>query len=86
MRCTCSRCWPQQSNAPKWNFYKYVVDRQGKVMANFSSLTKPDSPDLIEAVEKAVGLEALIAAPLKSPASFAGERGFFMRGALNQNL
>ncbi|WP_347901467.1 glutathione peroxidase [Pseudomonas purpurea] len=44
----------QQSSAPKWNFYKYVVDRQGQVIANFSSLTKPDSPDFIEAVEKAL--------------------------------
>ena len=44
----------EQSSAPKWNFYKYVVDRQGRVIANFSSLTKPDSPELIEAVEKAL--------------------------------
>lgn len=44
----------QQSNAPKWNFYKYVVDRQGNVIADFSSLTKPDSPELIDAVEKAI--------------------------------
>ena len=44
----------QQTSAPKWNFYKYVVDRQGKVIANFSSLTKPDSPDLIKAVEAAL--------------------------------
>ncbi|MGR3886166.1 glutathione peroxidase [Pseudomonas sp. 1152_12] len=44
----------QQTSAPKWNFYKYVVDRQGKVIANFSSLTKPDSPELIKAVEEAI--------------------------------
>ena len=44
----------EQSSAPKWNFYKYVVDRQGKVIASFSSLTKPDDPELIEAVEKAL--------------------------------
>jgi glutathione peroxidase len=40
----------QQTSAPKWNFYKYVVDRQGKVIDNFSSLTNPDSPDLIKEV------------------------------------
>ncbi len=44
----------EQSSSPKWNFYKYVVDRQGKVIANFSSLTKPDNPEFIEAVEKAL--------------------------------
>ena len=44
----------EQSSAPKWNFYKYVVDRKGNVVANFSSLTKPDSPELIDAIEKAI--------------------------------
>jgi len=44
----------KQSNAPKWNFYKYMVDRQGKVIASFSSLTKPDNPEFLEAVEKAL--------------------------------
>ena len=44
----------QQSSAPKWNFYKYVVDRKGNVVASFSSLTKPDSPELIEAIESAI--------------------------------
>ncbi|QKZ06370.1 glutathione peroxidase [Pseudomonas eucalypticola] len=44
----------KQSSTPKWNFYKYVVDRQGNVVASFSSITKPDDPDLIAAVEKAI--------------------------------
>ena len=44
----------QADAAPKWNFYKYVVDRQGNVVASFSSLTKPDSPELIKAVEQAI--------------------------------
>jgi glutathione peroxidase len=43
-----------QSGAPRWNFYKYVVDRQGKVVASFSSLTRPDDAKLIAAVEKAI--------------------------------
>lgn len=44
----------QSGQAPRWNFYKYVVDRQGKVFAQFSSLTKPDDPDLLKAVEQAL--------------------------------
>ncbi|WNW11415.1 glutathione peroxidase [Pseudomonas sp. DTU_2021_1001937_2_SI_NGA_ILE_001] len=40
--------------APRWNFYKYVVDRQGKVIAHFGSTTKPDDPDLVAAIEKAI--------------------------------
>lgn len=44
----------EQSNPPRWNFYKYVVDRQGKVVASFSSMTKPDDPELLAAIEKAI--------------------------------
>lgn len=44
----------EQSGAPKWNFYKYVVDRQGKVVGSFSSRIKPDDPDFIKAVEAAI--------------------------------
>ena len=48
----------QADAAPKWNFYKYVVDRQGNVVASFSSLTKPDSPELIKAVEQGIASKA----------------------------
>jgi glutathione peroxidase len=44
----------KQTSAPKWNFYKYVVDRKGQVIASFSSLTKPDDPEFIAAVEQAL--------------------------------
>ncbi len=45
----------QAGRAPRWNFYKYVVDRNGKVVDYFSSKVKPDDPKLIAAVEKALG-------------------------------
>ena len=44
----------RQTAAPRWNFFKYVVDRQGQVIARFSSMTKPDDPELIAAIEKAI--------------------------------
>lgn len=44
----------QADQVPRWNFFKYVVDRQGKVVAEFSSLTKPDDPELQAAIEKAI--------------------------------
>jgi glutathione peroxidase len=44
----------EQSNPPRWNFYKYVIDRKGNVVASFNSTTKPDDPELISAVEKAI--------------------------------
>ena len=43
-----------QSQAPRWNFSKYVVDAQGKVVASFPSSTTPDDPALLAAVEKAI--------------------------------
>lgn len=45
----------QSGGAPRWNFYKYVVDRNGRVVDYFSSKVEPDDPKLIEAVEKALG-------------------------------
>lgn len=44
----------QVGGAPRWNFYKYVVDRNGQVVDYFSSKVKPDDPKLISAVEKAL--------------------------------
>ncbi|MGL4318614.1 MAG: glutathione peroxidase [Pseudomonas sp.] len=48
------RLLAEQSSTPRWNFYKYVVGRDGKVIASFSSLTKPDDEDLLAAIEKAI--------------------------------
>jgi len=42
----------QGDGFPRWNFYKYLVDRHGVVVERFSSLTKPDSKDLQVAIEK----------------------------------
>ncbi|MBA1272605.1 glutathione peroxidase [Stutzerimonas azotifigens] len=44
----------QAGQAPRWNFYKYVVDRQGRVVAYFPSKVKPDDPEVIAAVERAL--------------------------------
>ena len=39
-------------SSPKWNFYKYIIDRNGAPVDYFSSVTKPDSSKFISAVEK----------------------------------
>lgn len=39
---------------PGWNFHKYLIDRSGKVIASFGSRVKPDAPELVAAVEKAI--------------------------------
>lgn len=38
--------------APKWNFHKYLINRQGQLVDYFNSPTKPGSKRLIAAVEK----------------------------------
>lgn len=38
--------------APLWNFHKYLVGRDGKVVAQYSSLTRPDDPALVQALEQ----------------------------------
>jgi len=45
-------------DAPKWNFHKYVIGRDGKVVASFGSRTKPDAPEMIAAIEAALRLPA----------------------------
>jgi len=42
----------RQSEAPKWNFHKYLVDREGKVVETWTSMTAPDDEELRAAIEK----------------------------------
>ena len=37
---------------PKWNFYKYLIDRNGKVVDSYNSMTKPLSSSLVSDIEK----------------------------------
>ena len=38
--------------APKWNFYKYVVDRSGQPIAAYASRTTPSDPELVRTIER----------------------------------
>lgn len=37
---------------PKWNFYKYLIDRDGKLVDHFVSFTKPEDRKIVRAIEK----------------------------------
>lgn len=37
-----------------WNFEKFLVNKQGEVVARFRSSVAPDSPELIRAIEQAL--------------------------------
>ncbi|SPR95967.1 glutathione peroxidase [Cupriavidus taiwanensis] len=47
----------QTGTAPKWNFYKYLIGRDGKVVASYGSRTAPDDKELVAKIE------SLLAAP-----------------------
>jgi glutathione peroxidase len=40
---------------PAWNFHKYLIDRNGKVVESFPSKVTPEDKQLVGAVEKALG-------------------------------
>lgn len=44
----------ETGRAPQWNFFKYLIDRNGKVVDSFSSLTGPQSKSLVSAIDKAL--------------------------------
>ncbi|KFG07889.1 glutathione peroxidase [Streptomyces scabiei] len=39
----------------RWNFEKFLIGRDGTVVARFSPQTEPESAELVAAVEKAIG-------------------------------
>lgn len=40
--------------APKWNFHKYLLDRNGKVLGSYASKVTPDDPTLLATIEQAL--------------------------------
>lgn len=38
----------------QWNFTKFLVDRDGKIVNRFESAVTPDSPEVVAAIEKAL--------------------------------
>ena len=44
----------QKEAAPRWNFSKYLVGKDGQVIASFASNVAPESPELRQAIDKAL--------------------------------
>jgi glutathione peroxidase len=40
-----------ESNAPKWNFHKYLIDPDGKLAAAFGSRMEPKASEIKQAIE-----------------------------------
>lgn len=46
--------WAKEESgvAPKWNFYKYVIGKDGEMLDYFSSMTSPNSKKIIKLLEE----------------------------------
>lgn len=44
----------------RWNFQKYLVDREGNVVARFSPKTTPEDPELVAKVEELLEQPAVV--------------------------
>jgi glutathione peroxidase len=42
----------EPKGAVSWNFEKFIISKQGEVVARFNSGVKPDSPELIAIIER----------------------------------
>lgn len=48
---------PDVTNKVSWNFNKYLVSKEGKVLAHYGSRVKPDSAELVSAVKTELGIQ-----------------------------
>jgi glutathione peroxidase len=43
---------------PRWNFHKYLIGRDGKLLSAFSTQVEPQAPQVIKAIELALATQA----------------------------
>ena len=44
----------EYNEKPKWNFYKYLFDRNGQLVRTWSSMTKPDSAKITNLIDQLI--------------------------------
>ncbi len=44
-------------DAPRWNFHKYLIGRDGRLKAAFTSAVEPSDPKLVAAIEQELAVE-----------------------------
>ena len=48
----CPLSWSRASGPVRWNFEKFLVDRQGRVVARYPSRVKPQDTRLVAEIER----------------------------------
>ena len=48
----------QTGTAPRWNFYKYIISRDGQHIKSFSAMTGPQDKSFVAEVEKQLAVKA----------------------------
>ncbi len=46
--------YDEYSKSPKWNFFKFLFNRDGKLVDTWSSMTKPDSSKITKQIDKLI--------------------------------
>ncbi len=49
---------PVGAGAISWNFEKFIIGRDGKVLARFSPRTKPDTPEVLKVIKSELAKES----------------------------
>jgi glutathione peroxidase len=49
---TSEEAYPQDAGKVKWNFEKFLVNREGKVVGRFRTSVNPSSKPVVEAIER----------------------------------
>ncbi len=47
----------QTGTTPKWNFYKYIISRDGKEIKSYSSMTGPQDKSFVQEIEKQLAVK-----------------------------
>jgi glutathione peroxidase len=43
-----------EGGAPRWNFHKYLISKDGELLEAWGSRTAPEAPEVVAAIEKAL--------------------------------
>ena len=73
---------PQGPGVISWNFEKFLIDREGNVIARFSPQTAPDDKELVKAVETALAKSR----PADAPATSDGQQANTSQPAANRAI